>query len=110
VDEDDERLVGYVGERRTDGLGARGSSGDTRDDLGRRKLLGEKDGRLLPAWRSGNDDRIDPRTAVEPIQTLGEERPPCENGERLGAVDSEPLSRPGGDQQRPGGSSRAGNV
>ena len=110
MDEDDERLVGYVDERRADGLGARGPSGDTRDDLGRRKLLGEKDDRLLPAWRSGNDDRIDPGTAVEPVQALGEERPPCEDRERLGTVDTETLSSPGGYQQRPGGSSRAGNV
>ena len=92
VHEYDEGLLGDVGQRSTHRLGSRRATGDARHDLRRRELLGEKDRRLLPAGRSGDDDCVDPGRAVEPVEALGEQRPPTENGERLRTIDAEPLA------------------
>ena len=110
VNEHHERLLGHLGERGRDRLRPRGASGDTRDDLRRRELLGEEDRGLLPARRRGDDDRVDELAAIEPVDALGEQRPPAERGERLRTIDPEPLAGAGGRDQRPDTPACGGNV
>ena len=65
------------------------------------ELLGEQDRRLLPARRGDDHDPVDPVRLVEAAQRLGEERILAELRERLGLFQAEPLTAPGGDEDRP---------
>jgi hypothetical protein len=110
VNEDDEGILGHIGQCSTHRLGSRRAAGDARDDLRRGELLGEKDRRLLPTGSSSDDDRVDPRRAVEAVEALGEERPPAEAGESLRAIDVEPRAGARSEEERPDISAYGGNV
>jgi hypothetical protein len=110
VDEHYERLLGHLCQCGRHRVRSRGAAGHAGDDLRRGQLLREEDRGLLPTGRRSDDDRVDQRTALEPIDALGEEWAPTESGERLGSVDPEPLARAGGGDQRPDISAGGGNV
>src|SRR5206468_11339995 len=82
VYEDDERLVRDLTQRAPDRLGACRPSGDAADDLARSQLLAQQDRRFLPTRRRSDHDRVDPRTVVEAIEALGEQRTTAEGGKR----------------------------
>ena len=63
----------------------------------------EEDGGLFPATGGRDDDRVDPWTAVEPVDALGEQRPSAERRERLRPIETEALAGAAGDDERPGG-------
>jgi hypothetical protein len=110
VDDHDECLVGHLRKGGGHGLRPRPPTGHAGDDLGGRELLREKDRRLLPAGRRSDDDRVDEIAAIKPIEALGQKRATTERGERLGTIDSEPLARAGGGDQRKDTSAFGGNV
>jgi hypothetical protein len=110
MDEDDERVWPHVAQTGANRLPARRTSGDAGDDLGHRQLLAQENRGLLPPRRSGDDDRVDPRTAVEPVEALGQQRAPGESRERLRTVETEAFARPGGDEDSPDISAFDGNV
>src|SRR5215210_2581028 len=86
------RVLGDIGQRQANGLGARGAAGDGGAHLGRRDLLGHEDRGLLPVGRCRDHDRVDPVRGVEPLEALGEQRPAAEARERLRPVGAEPLA------------------
>jgi hypothetical protein len=110
VDDDDERLLRHLRESCGDRRGARLTTRDAGDDLRRHELLREQDRRLLPPGRGSDDDRVDQRAVVEPLDALGQQRTLAEDGERLRTIDSEPLAGAGSGDQRPDTSGFAGNV
>jgi len=110
VDENDERIFRDLGKRGPNRLSPSCPTRHTRHDLRRRKFLRQEDRRLFPARYGGDDNRVDPRRPVEPVEALGEQRPATKDGKRLGAIDSEPFAGARGDEQCPDISGEAGNV
>src|SRR5581483_8656653 len=102
VDEHDERLSSDPAQPAADRLRPRGAACDDGGHLRGGELLGEQDGRLLPAPGRDHDDRVHPGRQLETLQALSEQRPPCERGERLRAIAAEPSTRARGDEDRPG--------
>ncbi len=99
--EDDVRIRIHLRDAEPDRAGAGRSARDAARDLARPDLLGEEDRRLLPLRGNNDDDRVDARTALEPVEALREERPAAERRERLGQVTAQPLAAPGGDEHGP---------
>src|SRR5699024_2061825 len=107
VDEDHRGLVGHVVDARAHRVGARLAAGDAGAHLRRADLLGEQDRRLLPLRRRDDDDRVDPRTFVEPPQRLRQQGQVAEPHEGLRPILPKPLPSPGGDEDGPDAQRRA---
>ena len=103
MDEDDERVRGYLSKAGSHGVAPRLTSRYARVDLAASLLLREEDRRLLPAGRRHQDDPVHPRTALEPPQRLGEQWLVAELRERLGSVQAEPFPPPRSDEDDPDG-------
>jgi hypothetical protein len=84
VHEDDERVGRHLGEAGAYGVRTGRTARDARVGLAAAELLGEQDGRLLPARRRDDDDPVDPVGVFEAAQRLGEEWVLAELRERLG--------------------------
>ena len=102
VDEDDERVVGDLGERGADRLRPCAAARDDGCDLRGDELLGEHDRGFLPLGRNGHDDGVDPVVAIEPLEALRQEDPRSESDERLRPIRTQTLARACGDEDRPG--------
>jgi hypothetical protein len=101
VHDDRRGVLRDLGDPDADRLRPGRASRDRRRGLPGPELLGEEDGRLLPARGRDDDDRVDPVARVQPLEALREQGAVAQARERLRAVRAESLAAPRGGEDGP---------
>ena len=84
--ENDRRVGRNLGDPEPHRVGTRRPAGHAGADLAAAELLGKQDCGLLPAGRSGDDDRVDPVGGIEAREAFRQQRLFSQANERLGPV------------------------